>query len=231
MKIIGIYKITNPKGKIYIGQSTNVYERWFKGHKYGYNRKIGIGKKLKNSFIKYGWKNHKLEIVEECIECQLNEREIYWTNYFDSYKNGLNSQVGGFTGYHDDKWKENQSNNNKGTKRPSLKGKKRPEHSNFLKENGSGLSYKRTQEHKDNLSTMMKGIWENKKEEIGKKITQGKMGKGVKPIICDTLFGMEFKSLKEASELLGLNKGNICEVLKGNKLHIKGFTFKYKNNY
>jgi excinuclease UvrABC nuclease subunit len=26
--IIGIYKITNPNRKIYIGQSTNIYRRW-----------------------------------------------------------------------------------------------------------------------------------------------------------------------------------------------------------
>jgi group I intron endonuclease len=229
IKIIGIYKITNPKGKTYIGQSTNVYERWNQGHKYGCNRKNGVGKKLKNSLKKYGWVNHKHELLEECLIEQLEEREIYWIDYYDSYKNGLNSQRGGFTGYHNDEWKLNQSKNNKGTKRPTLKGKKRPEHSIFLKENGCGLSYKRTQKHKENISIMMKEIWSHKKKEIGEKISKNKIGKGLKPIICDTLFGMEFKSLKEASKILDLNKGNICEVLKGNKIHIKGFVFRYKD--
>jgi hypothetical protein len=64
-------------------------------------------------------------------------------------------------------------------------------------------------------------------EEINK-ITQNKIGKGIKPIICDTLFGIEFLSLSDASESLGINKGNICEVLKGNRIHIKGLTFRYK---
>jgi group I intron endonuclease len=227
-KIIGIYKITNPKGKIYIGQSTNVYDRWNKGHKYSHSKKTGVGKKLKNSLKKYGWECHVFEIIEECTIEQLEEKEIYWINYYNTYKNGLNSQIGGFTGYHNDEWKYNQSKNNKGTKRPTLKGKKRPDHSIFLKENGSGLSYERTQTHKENLSIMMKEIWSYKKKEIGEKISKNKMNKGIKPIICDTLFGMEFKSLKEASELLGLNKGNICEILKGNRIHIKGFTFRYK---
>ena len=59
--MIGIYKITNPKGKVYIGQSTNIVERWEKGHKYG----SGCGTKLKNSFNKYGWKEHKKEIIED----------------------------------------------------------------------------------------------------------------------------------------------------------------------
>lgn len=105
----------------------------------------------------------------------------------------------------------------------------RPEHSNFLKEKGSGLSYKRTKKHKDDLSNMMKDIWFKKGDEISKKISKNKIGKGLKPIICDTLFGIEFTSIKEASEILGINKGNICEVLKGKKIHVKGLHFRYIN--
>jgi group I intron endonuclease len=223
--MIGIYKITNPKGKIYIGQSTNIEERWEKGHKYS----SGCGQKLKNSFKKYGWENHKKEIIEECSVEELSNRETHWIEYYNSYKKGLNSTPkGGVQGYRDEQWRKSHSEGLKGRK-GYWKGKKRPEHSNFLKEKGSGLSYKRTQEHKDNTSIITKKIWGNKKEEIGKKITQGKIGKGLKPIICTTLFGMEFKSLTEASEVLGLNKGNICSVLKGKITHIKGFVFRYKD--
>lgn len=201
--MIGIYKITNPKGKIYIGQSINI-DRRFKE----YNKiQCSQSTKLYNSFKKYGPENHKFEIIEECLVEQLNEKEEFYIKFFNSHIKGLNIKL---------------------ASKPSWTGKKRPEHSTFLKENGCGLSYKRTQKHKDNLSIMMKEVWNNKKEEIGKKITQGKTGKGLKPIICDTLFGIEFKSLSEASELLNLNKGNICEVLKGNLIHIKGFTFRYK---
>lgn len=223
--MIGIYKITNPKEKIYIGQSTNIEERWEKGHKY-YS---GSGQKLKNSLKKYGWENHKKEIIEECSIEELSVRETYWIEYYDSYKNGLNStSKGGIQGYKDEQWRKNHSKGLKGRK-GVWEGKKRPEHSKFLKEQGSGLSYKRTQKHKDNIAGIVKEIWKNKKKEISKKISQNKKGKGLKSIICDTLFGIEFKSLTEASELLGLNKGNICEVLKGNKTHIKGFVFRYKD--
>jgi group I intron endonuclease len=202
--MIGIYKITNPKGKIYIGQSINI-DRRFKEYK-----KIQCSQSIKlyNSFQKYGVENHIFEILENCNTDQLNEKEEFYIKFFNSHIKGLNIKL---------------------ASKPSWTGKKRPEHSIFLKENGCGLSYERTQEHKDNLSTMMKEVWNNKKEEIGKKITQGKKGKGLKPIICDTLFGMEFKSLTEASEILNLNKGNICEVLKGSKTHVKGFVFRYKD--
>jgi group I intron endonuclease len=202
--MIGIYKITNPKGKIYIGQSINI-ERRFKEYK---QLQCTQSKKLYNSLQKYGWKQHIFEIVEECSVDLLNEKEEYWIINFNSHIVGLNIKL---------------------SSKPLWTGKKRPEHSVFLQENGSGLSYERTQEHKDNLSIMMKNVWINKREEISKKITQNKIGKGLKPIICTTLFGMKFTSLKEASEILGLNKGNICEVLKGNRKHIKGLVFIYSS--
>jgi len=202
--MIGIYKITNPKGKIYIGQSINI-ERRFKEYK---QLQCTQSKKLYNSLQKYGWKQHIFEIVEECSVNLLNEKEEYWIINFNSHIVGLNIKL---------------------SSKPLWTGKKRPEHSVFLQENGSGLSYERTQEHKDNLSIMMKNVWINKREEISKKITQNKIGKGLKPIICTTLFGMKFTSLKEASEILGLNKGNICEVLKGNRKHIKGLVFIYSS--
>jgi group I intron endonuclease len=202
--MIGIYKIINPKGKIYIGQSINI-ERRFRE----YNRlQCSQSKKIYNSLKKYGVDKHTFKIIEECSLDQLDNKEEYWILFYDSHIKGLNIKL---------------------SSKPSWTGKKRPKHSEFLKEHGCGLSYERTQEHKDNLSIMMKDVWINKREEISKKITQNKMGKGLKPIICTTLFGMKFTSLKEASEILGLNKGNICEVLKGNRKHIKGLVFIYSS--
>jgi group I intron endonuclease len=59
---IGIYKITNPKNKIYVGQSLNVFDRWET-----YKRLNCKGQtKLYNSLKKYGFENHKFEILEEC---------------------------------------------------------------------------------------------------------------------------------------------------------------------
>tara|TARA_R110000782_G_C14687173_1_gene400719 strand:+ start:125 stop:799 length:675 start_codon:yes stop_codon:yes gene_type:complete len=224
--MVGVYKITNPKGKTYIGQSTDIEARIYKGHKYN----SGSGKKLKNSFSKYGFENHKIEILEECSIDDLTERETYWIEYYNSYKEGLNStKRGGIQGYRDVEWKKNLSKGLKG-KKGYWKNKSRPNHSKLLKEKGSGLSYERTQEHKENLSQMMKKVWEEKGKEIGKKIAQNKIGKGLKPIICETLYGMEFTSLNQASQVLGLGKGNICSVLKGNKSHTRGLVFSYKKN-
>ena len=79
MKLTGIYKITSPTGKIYIGQSVNIKNR-FKQYKYISNNKI-IGPKLYNSLKKHGFENHQFEIIEECIIEQLNEKEIYWKKH------------------------------------------------------------------------------------------------------------------------------------------------------
>jgi len=80
----GIYKITSPIGKVYVGQSKNIYKR-FSGHK---KNKRSL---LYESIKKYGFENHKLESLEEIIEGCMNARERYWQEYYDVIgENGLN---------------------------------------------------------------------------------------------------------------------------------------------
>ena len=76
--MIGIYKITNPNGKIYIGQSIHICKR-----KKEYKWKKAKGQPiLENSIRKYGWESHMFEIIEECDLSQLNEREVFWKKYY-----------------------------------------------------------------------------------------------------------------------------------------------------
>ena len=65
--------------------------RWQNGA--GYNQDTKFGKAIK----KYGWDNFTHEIIETNIQTleDAKEREIYWIDYFDSYKNGYNSTIGG----------------------------------------------------------------------------------------------------------------------------------------
>lgn len=112
--MIGIYKITNPKGKIYIGQSTNIKERFRKYNKLSNKRQI----KLYNSFQKYGVSNHQFEIIEECSEYQLNEREMYWGNYYNVMgDNGLNLRLGKGRGSCSENTKSKISNSLKGQRK------------------------------------------------------------------------------------------------------------------
>lgn len=85
--MIGIYKITSPVGRIYIGQSTDIDYR-FSSYK---RLKCKLQLRIYNSFIKYGVDNHMFEILEECSVESLNERERYWQDFYNVLgKDGLN---------------------------------------------------------------------------------------------------------------------------------------------
>jgi group I intron endonuclease len=84
----GIYKITNPKGKVYIGQSRDLEKRKLQYSKYlkKYCRQL----KLVNSINKYGWELHIFEIIEYCDFDLLNIKERHWQEFYNSIDNGLN---------------------------------------------------------------------------------------------------------------------------------------------
>jgi group I intron endonuclease len=88
--MIGIYKITSPSGKIYIGQSIDIERRFRSYNKLSHCKQQII---LYNSFIKYGVENHIFEVIEQCETIYLNERERYWQDFFDVLKKGLNCKL------------------------------------------------------------------------------------------------------------------------------------------
>lgn len=86
----GIYKITSPIGKIYIGQSIDIEKR-FKYYEYNHSKNQVI---LYRSFNKYGIKNHLFEIVEYCDIDQLNNIERYYQDLYEVCgHNGLNCKL------------------------------------------------------------------------------------------------------------------------------------------
>jgi len=103
-KITGIYKITSPNNKIYIGQSKDIYSRW-NAYKYFQRDYDCYKKRNKNSLIfksfkKYGYLNHRFEILEECNDLDLNKKEIFYiekynSNVLNGSKIGLNLHKGG----------------------------------------------------------------------------------------------------------------------------------------
>lgn len=94
-KIIGIYKITNKiNGKSYIGQSHDIFARWEK-HLSNKNALKLKEKPLYDDLNKYGKENFLFEILEECSENELNQKEEYWTQYYNTYHDGYNMTPGG----------------------------------------------------------------------------------------------------------------------------------------
>lgn len=92
--MIGIYKIQNKiNNKVYIGQSIDIKRR-LNWHKKYYPTKIH--RALYSAFEKYGIENFTFEVIEELNEKELNEREIYWIEFFNSFgTNGYNLTKGG----------------------------------------------------------------------------------------------------------------------------------------
>lgn len=85
----GIYIIKNKiNQKIYIGQSVDIEERWVK-HCAGYG--IAHNSAIDMAIQKYGKENFTLEIIELCQREELNEKEAYYADLYNSYApNGYN---------------------------------------------------------------------------------------------------------------------------------------------
>lgn len=94
-KISGIYCIENTKNhKKYIGQSIDIYQRWYV-HKSKLNMNKHHSHHLQQAWNKYGDNCFIFYIIESCDESLLNEREIYWIKYYNTYFDGYNETFGG----------------------------------------------------------------------------------------------------------------------------------------
>lgn len=92
-KIIGIYRITSPIGRVYIGQSRNIRHRMRV-----YRNTSAKGQfRLRNSILKYGIENHTFEILCICSIEELNDLECHYIKINDSFntEHGLNLKMGG----------------------------------------------------------------------------------------------------------------------------------------
>ena len=226
--MIGIYKITSPSKKVYIGQSWNIKER-FRKYNYKSNQQL-----LMRSFSKYGLENHVFEIVEELNENItqefLDDMEIY---YMKLYKNNgfilLNIREGGSRGKASPETILKMKNSLKGRKSPN-KGKK------F------------SQETKDRISKAKKG-WKPTSEMISKRLvtiankpfTEKQLMQinnfrklGVKSIIKSVLqydkenFIKEYESIAEAQRITNIKSTGISNCLAGRAKTAGGFIWKYK---
>lgn len=91
----GIYKYTNKlNGRVYVGQSTNIEKRYSQ-HVYDTTHPERKGTGIDIAMRADGIENFDFEIIEFCDEALLDEREIFWIDYYDSYNHGYNQTIGG----------------------------------------------------------------------------------------------------------------------------------------
>lgn len=230
--MIGIYKITSPNNKVYIGQSIDI-ERRFKKYKNNCRTQI----KLKRSFNKYGVESHKFEVIEECEISELNNRERYWQEYYDVLNNGLNcrlTETNDKSGKLSEETKLKLSKSKIGIPSPmkgikfsderkeqmrqimigKMKGDKNPmygrKHSNTTKEKiskskkGKPLTDAQIKHHK-NL------IGKKYSDEINKKKASNNK------IVIDLNTGVFYESIAEASKYYNYNLGTLRHYLSGSR--------------
>jgi group I intron endonuclease len=225
--VIGyIYKLTSPNGKVYIGQTINKKQR--KRH---YNSDdFKQQTKLWNSVECHKWKPaDTYEIIEECLcgleKENLNNREKYWIEYYDSFKNGLNCNYGGHGNLghkHSEETLKKMSEAKIGVKHSTERNKAKSEYTK---------GRKHTEEAKNKMSKVK---IERMNDETKDKIRTGLMGNknGIgnkgnpKKVICLTN-GVIYNSIKEACDELSLHGSGVVLVCKGKKEYTKGFKFKY----
>lgn len=86
----GIYKITNLKnGKVYIGQSENIFMRR-KQHFMALKKNHHPNKQMQKDYIAQCGRGFRWDVVEYCSLKELNEREKYWINQYNSIESGYN---------------------------------------------------------------------------------------------------------------------------------------------
>lgn len=244
-KNCGIYKITSPTGKIYIGQSKNITKRlrYYKlGNCKGQPR-------IHNSINKHGWESHQFDIIEYCSEEELNCSERFWQDEFEAVgKNGLNAiltetdtlprilsertrklrsdisksfigEKNSFYGkVHSEESKSKMRANNRGRKdTPERIEQKRQA---MLGEKNWNYGKPKSQEYRDKIS------------ESHKKRALLKGGKNIKAkIVLNLETGIFYDCISDAAESIGVNPQQLRDSMNPNKnFKIKKDVFAYTEN-
>jgi len=81
-----------PTGKKYIGQTINEKHR---KSSHICKAKTDCEFLFYRAVRKYGWENFIYGVIDSFDENLLNEKEVYYIDYYDTFKNGYNNTIGG----------------------------------------------------------------------------------------------------------------------------------------
>lgn len=221
---IGIYKITNPKGNVYIGQSIHLKKRESR-YRNGYCKSQTI---LYRSIIKYGWNNHSFEVLKffpkDVSQKELDDAEIFFIKFHkDLGCKMLNIRGGG---------KEGHMSKESITKMLETRGKWNHTEESKLKMRTSQLGkWHHTEEAKLKMSIdrtgrkMSEEVKQNWREAHKRKVElEGKdflidMIENHKKIILNFETGVFYKGAAEAAAAFNLSKSTLQKRLSGQRIN------------
>jgi group I intron endonuclease len=209
-KICGIYKITSPSGKIYIGSSVDI---GFRKYKY---KKLHCKKqpKLYNSFMKYSFDNHIFEIIMECKNEDLFHFERCFQEIYNSVECGLNCVYVNT----DEKYKIVSEETKKKISLVNTGRKLTEAQIEKIKINSTGRC------HSEESKQLMR--------EVQRKFNIN--GVSVLQYSLDGVFLKEFPNIRTACREVGNNicRRHIKKCCNGKTLSVKGFMWRFKTeNY
>ena len=206
---VGIYKITSPSGRVYIGQSKNIEKR-FSTYRQDWFLKSKKQPRLRNSLNKYGVLYHKFEIVELCSVCDLDEKErLYQDRYNVTSRLGLNCVL-----ISDGNKPHFRSYETRMKISLSKKGKKISDEAK-LKISKFNLGKKLTQETKNKISKGNTGkTFDDKfKKEISDRMLGG--GNHQSKIVLNTETGVFYETIKDAAISINMKPKTLSSLLNG----------------
>lgn len=245
----GIYCIENKtNGKKYIGKSVNIQKRW-KEHKSQLCNGTHVNSYLQHSWDKYGEFAFEFSIIEECAEGDLNDREKYWIEFYNSFNNGFNLTLGGdggntIAGYTDAELQRYKEKKCKIHQKTSLKGEESPRSKLTKSEveeiiqrmmNGE-FTVDIADDYKVNTATIRDirshNTWNSLTNNIefphpNKGHIKGIRGKAVSQYTKDGEYIATYVSAREAERVTGCSFKNISAVCNGIKHTCLGYIWKF----
>lgn len=202
-----IYKIINDiNGKIYIGKTAFTIERRWKEHCKDAKRSSKEHRPLYSAMNKYGIENFHIEIVEECTLEELDEKERFWIESYNSFSNGYNATIGG-------------------------DGKPYASYEliiNLWNEGYSKKSIKEITGYCDTtVSQALKDIPSQERILRGYQTMQHLYSKPVKQLSKDGTLIKVYSSAREAAEAIGCRSNHIQEVCNGKRKTTGGYKWEY----